>query len=609
MKANTSQYNKKPSHSASKSKAKEQPGNKLYLLPIIFITAILPFIMRLHQYDTGLSGFTWFSNDGQRDDVFLFFKQVYFLIACSIMLLLILYKIYMDKARIAFRPILIPISVYGLLALVSTIASKYTSFGLTGIYEQFESIFVLLGYCLLIYYAFFFIQTEEDIQYIFKFLLISVLVMSLLGLTQAIGYDFIKSEFAKKLIVPSRLLNQLGLNFNFGPHRVYLTLYNPNYVGVYVSLLAPILAGLLFTEKNIKKIGLYIIGIIGLAISVLSSQSKTSLISLFIAVICIIIFFRKYIFRKSKVMITALCVAGAAIILLSALNFNRITSTLNTIFHITKSDPALTNIQTEDNLIVTYKGNDLVIDLSTENNGIGVLIKDRDSNVIDYTIDNENSSFIINDERFAGIQVKPVMYDKIICIEVKIDGVNWVFTNQTGDHTFYYVNRAGKLDKIHKADSAVFTGYETLATGRGYLWSRTIPLLKKYLFLGSGADTFSIAYPQQDYVGMYNGSFGGQLITRPHSMYLQMGVQTGMLSLIAFLVFYGMYFITSIKLYIKGTFESYFSRAGVSIFIGTIAYMIAGITNDSTITVAPVFWALIGMGIVINYKVKEEAKA
>ncbi len=30
--------------------------------------------------------------------------------------------------------------------------------------------------------------------------------------------------------------------------------------------------------------------------------------------------------------------------------------------------------------------------------------------------------------------------------------------------------------------------------------------------------------------------------------------------------------------------------------------MIAGISNDSTITVAPVFWVLIGIGTAINYR-------
>jgi O-antigen ligase len=128
--------------------------------------------------------------------------------------------------------------------------------------------------------------------------------------------------------------------------------------------------------------------------------------------------------------------------------------------------------------------------------------------------------------------------------------------------------------------------------------------LKKHLILGSGADTFAIAFPQQDYVGIYNAGFDSQFVSKPHNMYLQMGVQTGVLSLIAFLVFYGMYFISSIRLYIKGHFNSYFAQIGVGVFVGTFGYMITGIANDSTIAVAPMFWTLMGLGIAINYKVK-----
>lgn len=605
MKAKPSRYNRRTSHASSKSQFNNQVSNKLFLLPLIFITTILPFIMRLHNYDSGLSIFKWFSDDDVRRDVFLFYKQVFFLIACSIMILLIAYKVYKDKIRMAFTPILLPISLYGLLALLSTIFSKYPSFGLSGIYEQFESIFVILGYCLVVYYAFLFIKTEEDIQYIFRYLSIGILVMGLLGLTQVIGHDFIRTSLVENLIIPSKLLGKIGLDFSFGLNRVYLTLYNPNYVGVYVSLLAPLLAGLLFTEKERKKIIILILALIGLFISMIGSQSKTSLISLFIAALFIIIFFRKYIFRKSKVMIVVACGFVTVILLFAAFNFNTITSTISSLFHITKATPALSNIKTDNNLTITYKGNDLFISMQPKDNGISILMNDSDSNIIDYTVDNQNNSFIINDERFAGIQVTPVMYNETLCIDVKIDGKDWYFTNQTGDNSYYYINSNGKFDKIINADSALFTGYDALASGRGYIWSRTIPLLKDNIILGTGSDTFAIAFPQQDYVGMYNAGFDGQLITRPHNMYLQIGVQSGVLSLIALLVFYGMYFISSIKLYIKGSFDNYFYRAGVSIFIGSAAYMIAGITNDSTITVAPVFWVLMGMGIAINYKIKK----
>ena len=92
-------------------------------------------------------------------------------------------------------------------------------------------------------------------------------------------------------------------------------------------------------------------------------------------------------------------------------------------------------------------------------------------------------------------------------------------------------------------------------------------------------------------------------------MYLQIGVQTGVLSLIAFLVFYAIYFFQSLRLYLGGRFESFAAQAGVGIFIGTVGYMVCGISNDSMITVSPVFWTLIGIGFAANALARKNASA
>lgn len=607
MKANSTSKNKSSSHSQKASNYSAK-NSKLYMLPIIFITAILPLIIRVHEYDTGLAGYKWFSQDGLKTDVFLFYKQVFYIIVCSIMLLLIIYNAYKDKKNLTFSFTLLPLLLYGLFALLSTIFSKYTPFGFTGIYEQFESIFVILGYCISVYYAFLFIKTEDNLRFIFKYLLISIIILSLLGLSQILGHDFIGSDIAKNLILPSKLLGKLGLSFNFGLHRVYLTLYNPNYVGVYVSLLAPILVGMLLTEKSRNRIILYITALTGLLISLLGSQSKTSVISLFFAAVLILILFRKYIFHKSKILISIYGIVVTVILVLFVLNFTKITSTVNNLFNMTKEKPTLTDIKTGDDLVITYKGNDIKINLSMENGGMSILMKDGSDNIIPYTMDNGTGEFLISDERFSGLKAALTLYNQILCLKVNIDNKDWIFSNQLGDNSFYYLNVSGKFDKIKKAESALFTGHEMFASSRGYIWSRTIPLLKDNILLGTGADTFVFAFPQQDYVNLYNAGFDGQLITRPHNMYLQMGVQTGVVSLIAFLLFYFIYFVSSIKLYINGTFNNFYSQVGVSISIGTVAYMISGITNDSTITVAPLFWVLIGIGLAINYKLKPSQK-
>jgi hypothetical protein len=524
------------------------------------------------------------------------------------MLLLIFWKGFIEKKSVKFIPIFIPLFIYGILAILSTFLSDYPSLGLKGISGHFESIFVIIGYCFLVYYAFLFIETEEDIRFIFKYFLAGILIMMLLGVLQVTGNDFFATTIGKKLYLPKKYWNHLeSFISTFGPKRVYMTLYNPNYVGVYISLILPFIVGLLLTEKKIKTIFIYLFAALGLFVCLIGSESKAGFISLFIALLFALIFYRRYIFRNIK--ITLLLIG---IVIISVIGFkSTVLSTINQVvnnLNITdqKTEFSLTDIKTQDVITFTYKGNNLIVDLDKTDENVSITMKDESGKDITSTLDANTGTFTITDVRFSGITVTPVVYDSVLCTQLNIEGRNWIFSNQLGDETFYYLNDFGRFDKINKADSSIFTGYEHFASGRGYIWSRTIPLLKDNIILGSGADTFTTQFPQQDYVYRTNMAYNTQIMTKPHSLYLQIGVQSGVVSLIAFLMFFIVYFISCIKIYINGRFDNYFKRVGIAIFIGIVSYMISGITNDSTITVAPIAWALIGIGIACNYKVKEQ---
>jgi hypothetical protein len=119
-----------------------------------------------------------------------------------------------------------------------------------------------------------------------------------------------------------------------------------------------------------------------------------------------------------------------------------------------------------------------------------------------------------------------------------------------------------------------------------------------------------------NYVENYNYSKVGvdfskeisMLTMKPHCMYLQIWAQTGLISLIAFMVFYLWYFFTSVKIYFFEKYEDFRSVVGVIAFIGSVGYMVAALANDSTIAVSPVFWVILGMGIAINASIKKQQK-
>lgn len=93
-------------------------------------------------------------------------------------------------------------------------------------------------------------------------------------------------------------------------------------------------------------------------------------------------------------------------------------------------------------------------------------------------------------------------------------------------------------------------------------------------------------------------------VSKPHNMYLQIGVQTGVLSLLAFLLLYGFYFVESLRCYWNSSGKAQ-HLVGIGIFLEPFGYMISCIFNDSTVTVAPLFWCLLGAGIAVNQLCKE----
>ena len=585
---------------------KADPTNRLLLIPIIFVVAVLPLITRQKLIDTHFSKFTWFSTVDQSYDFFLYYKQVFFIAVSAIMAVIIAVKAWYNKKLLRYSPVFVPLAVYALLSIISSVFSKYRSYAFRGTFEQFESLFVLLGYCLLAYYTFLMIQTEEDIKLIFNCLLISVILLSLLGLTQIIGRDFFASKAGLKMIIPKNEWHSLdSIEFTLGAGRVYLTLFNPNYVGVYAVLIIPILFSNLLFNRKLIMIPIYLLALAGIIISLIGSKSKSGVICLAIVALLAFILMFRYIIKYFYFSIPIILLLLAAILIYNKANHNILYEQVKVAAKFDKTEFPLTDIQTrDDEVCITYKGNNLHVRFIIQDGYGNFNMTDDHNNEIPFSIPDGANYFTSADDRFPGFRIGYALYGELPCFYVTVDGYTWYFTNQTDDGSYYYLNRFGKLDKIIQAPSAVFTGYELYASSRGYIWSRTLPLLRKYPIIGSGADTYAIAFPQQDYVNLYNAGFHSELLTKPHNLFLQMGVQTGTLSMIAFLVFYLMYFISSFRLYIKGHFKSYYAQVGLAILLSTAGYMLMGIANDSSLTVAPLFWTLIGLGIAVNQKAK-----
>lgn len=239
------------------------------------------------------------------------------------------------------------------------------------------------------------------------------------------------------------------------------------------------------------------------------------------------------------------------------------------------------------------------------------------SNVVNIVFDEQTSTCSFKDNYGNELKVQNITENKIkfldprynlLTIEFNGNYLKVVSHNTTfhiyispEEKVFKFIDQLGNPTDISIPESIGFKGYEKWASQRGYIWSRSLPLLKDTLFLGHGPDTFAIFFPQTEYNAKLK-FFGTPyiMVDKPHNMYIQIAINTGVISLIAFLVFILWFIINSFKLYFKPQCINTYYIAGVSCTTAVVGYLVAGLANDSIIGVSAVFWILLGLGIACN---------
>ncbi|NLL73295.1 MAG: hypothetical protein GX237_07185, partial [Clostridiales bacterium] len=425
----SNKYNKRANYN-------QQKANVWLLLPIIFVMSVLPFIVKLKEYQANLSEFSWFTYNDLYTDFFLYYKQSFFIITTFIIAAIVIYRVYTDRKNLVNSRILIPLAVYAGLALLSSIFSKYRRYSFSGIHEHFESIFVLLGYCLIVYYCMQVIKTEEDVRLIVNCFVVSVIVMSLLGLTQYIGKDFFATDLGLKMILPSEYWSTRDtVQFNFEKNRVYLGFYNPNYVGSYSAMAASfliILAAL--TRKRKWMIPIYLVAALGISISLIGSRSKTGLIGLAVAGIFSLIILSRYLVKYFYFSIPAILLLLSVIVLYNKANDNLLLNSIRQATVFNKSEPSLQDIITaDDKLVIKYKGNQLHVKYLIEDGYGNFYVEDDSGNMKDLTYIEETHEFSIDDENFSGFRLGVTTFEDMQLFYVTIDNNKWYFTNLEAD--------------------------------------------------------------------------------------------------------------------------------------------------------------------------------
>lgn len=566
-----------------------QKSSIFKIIPLIVTACIIPLIVQLVVLDCGLSVYDWFSANDTEADFFLVGKMVVTIITALVMLVIILihafkcmirkdsgilhtYNLTKDACN---RNICISLGIYVFLAVISACMAKGRSSIITGGYAQHETILVIISYGIIFLYTCSVIDNQYDIYAFVRVFICGALVMTVIGVFQYSEMDIFGTYAGKCIITALSGISPSRISGVFEPGIVYMTLYNPNYVGTYVSLALPLVVAGIFVFKRTEGRIMCAILAVMLVICLIGSEASAGIAA---CAVSVLVTFVLYLFTRKRTRKYAAIATAAVFVLviLSVCSRGRI---------FTDDSYYLEAVSINDNRIeLTADGVDLYIE--------------------DGKLYNAES---LTQENFPGIileeTVSPEGYNGF---NIKSGSICMFFTNDNPSGKYYYRNVYGKYtNDVKAAEASVFDKCQKFATHRGYIWSKTIPLLKKHLLFGCGPDNFVFEFPNNDYMALLNNGYNASVVTRPHNMYLQTAVQTGVFSLAAFVVIFICYAVSCAKALSRAGKLKDMHIISMALFTAVTGYMICGLAYDSSVCTAPVFWTIIAAGCACNVIIKD----
>lgn len=602
---------------------------------LVFIIGIVPLIVKYAEVPVGSDEYSIVRLTATVEDVFSYYKSGLIVASAALLSFYYLYRFFTSDFDLNLKewfknPIFTAFMVYTAAVILSSLFSPFKYTVVHGISERYESAFVLLSYLIIFYAVRDFTRAPLQANLILYVLTASAFVLGLVSLSQFVNRDVFQTAFGKeyagfpqgllaKFILSGAHYNSLkeanGALGNLDPvfDVVYATLYNPNCVGLYGALAAPLftVTGIFWPNRSPFKYILLSMGVFA-CFMILGARSSGGLLGISVAaaasLMMIIIY---YVRQKKRGSSFSLPIAVGVLCVIAALAFiPTIQSNLKTmVYKFYEYTNPVNNHFLKD---LRVQGSTLAID--TE---IGTLTFDFQDGLDNLAISDPDGASIpfLTTETFddaPGVSVSsyssPVFGNVSLVREfnmfsISFSGQIMLFTLAEGNEVVPLTNMFKPVD-LHEPIPAIgFSGYELFGSGRGYIWSRSLPMVLNNPLLGTGSDTFILSFPQHDIVGKtrYLGN-PYIVVDKPHNYYLQVAISTGLVSLAAILFIFCLYVVTTFFSLLKEPGRDFGLRLGI--WAGVCGYLVSALSTDSTVSVSPVFWAVLGLGFGVEQYAK-----
>lgn len=589
-------------------KKKEKKKINWELIPSIIALGFIPLVAHQFIYKNGLNDFPWFVQDQiQSGDIFLGWKMIATFVVGVIMLGILVFRRIKYHESLKMEKDFYPLVIYGIFVILSAVFSQYKRWVFCGTFEMLEPVGVVLAYLVICYYTFRCLKNEEQVHTLLRWACAGVIVVVILGTMQLLGFDILLGTKAGRIFVSnSKVWDTFGSSLP--KHVVASTFGNQNNACVYFASLVPVLFGCILTcKKKLYKCLLIVLEVL-VAACMIGASSTAGCIA-FAASVCISILV--LLCRKKKTAVLAVILTVAAVISsVLVCILTPIGKKVSEAFFGTPSTDDVRSIDTTNGCVeMNINHQDLKITFDYDDEEMCTIVcRDGEGNQLE-TIDADSNMIKIKDIMYLGCRIAPAMIDDSVGIVVIVDGHEWYFLKDN-DEKYYYLNPVGEQE-MYKSPEFLHIFNDNAMNGRGRIWNGSLKAIMDHSYLlGVGANAFVFAYPQEDYIYREYRNMQTAIDVKAHSLYLQQWIENGVLSFCGFLLFFIIYLLQSIKLYRKADFHGNLTWIGLGIFTGILTYLIAGFANDSNISTAPSFWALMGVGIAVNHilEKKEETQ-
>jgi O-antigen ligase len=599
-------------------------GEIIKILPIIIMIFVLPFIIRLKLVSLQEPFYGFWKGERINADFFTYYKQIFIYLITAWTLL----HTFLFTKKIKFTKAYYFMGAYAVLVMLSTIFSKYPQIALHGFVERREGMWVILCYLLLTFSTINLVETERQIKAIIYTLGISGALISIISIFQYFGMDIFATEFAKNLMISKEIQAQIEeFSIKFGEKYSYGVFYNPNYLGGYISFYAPLMLSFVIISKNIRERVLFAVFFILSIFALFGSRSEAGALGTVGAIgLLILVLTARYIIKDKpkeqhkKLLLTRFVPILLALIILPV-----------SMSYIPISENPLTRIRTE--AVALFQPSDLK---GKDYKEIGPIndIKQIDEQTIELKIYGKvtrlnvdkdmNLSLIDNNEKLLfnlkiegekqssghilGLTEYPC-YINIINLGNDNYIIHYYYNDQTWEKLDFLVSNAvlsfttpsfRKVD-IQKDLYAKHIGFEgkgSIGSNRGYIWSRSTPLVLDNILIGSGQDTFITEFPQYDIFGRQAENmpqyYWNILTDKPHNTFIQIGIHTGLISLLILLTGIFLLIFKSVKLSLnEGNIN-----ITIAIFSSAIlGFLLSSVFNDSILAITPMIYILLGINV------------